>query len=99
MHLYIAQYTQYYNVHEMYLRYKSKAFELSARFRDRPSSALETAVFWTEYVIRHGNETNTASLAIDFDFYQYFLLDVVLVGLSILLFLFYTAFRIKKCIR
>ncbi|XP_022176901.1 UDP-glucuronosyltransferase 2B17-like [Myzus persicae] len=80
-------------------KYKSKAFELSARFRDRPSSALETAVFWTEYVIRHGNETNTASLAIDFDFYQYFLLDVVLVGLSILLFLFYTAFRIKKCIR
>ncbi|XP_001948931.2 UDP-glucuronosyltransferase 2B37 isoform X1 [Acyrthosiphon pisum] len=78
-------------------KYKSKASELSARFRDRPSSALETAVFWTEYVIRHGNSTNTASLAMDFDFYQYFLLDVVSVGLLILLFLFYIACQVKKC--
>lgn len=83
----------------MYLRYKSKASKLSARFKDRPSSALETAVFWTEYVIRHGNATKTASLTMDYDFYQYFLLDVVSVGLSILLFLFYIAFRVKKCIR
>lgn len=80
-------------------KYKSKASELSARFRDRPTSALETAVFWSEYVIRHGNATNTASPARDFDFYQYFLLDIVGVGLSILLFLFYIAFQIKKCIR
>ncbi|XP_015366574.1 PREDICTED: UDP-glucuronosyltransferase 2B17-like [Diuraphis noxia] len=80
-------------------KYKSKVSELSVRFRDRPSSALETAVFWTEYVIRHGNATNTASLAINLDIYQYFLLDVVGVGLSILVFLFYIMFRIKKCIR
>ncbi|KAF0773792.1 UDP-glucuronosyltransferase 2B13-like [Aphis craccivora] len=80
-------------------KYRSKASELSARFRDRPTSALQTAVFWTEYVIRHGNATNNASPAIDYDFYQYFLLDVIGVGLSFLIFLFYIAFQIKKCIR
>ncbi|XP_025192266.1 UDP-glucuronosyltransferase 2B17-like [Melanaphis sacchari] len=80
-------------------KYRSKASELSARFRDRPTSPLETAVFWTEYVITHGNATNTASPAIDYDFYQYFLLDVVGVGLLIFIFLFYIALRIKKCIR
>jgi glucuronosyltransferase len=73
--------------------------ELSASFRDRPMSALETAVFWTEFVIRHGNNTNTASPAIHLDFYQYFLLDVIGVMILSVLFLFYLVFQIKYIIR
>ncbi|XP_034484460.1 UDP-glucuronosyltransferase 2C1-like [Drosophila innubila] len=33
--------------------YALKAKELSARFRDQPTSPLERAVWWTEYVLRH----------------------------------------------
>lgn len=73
--------------------------ELSAKFKDRPMNALDTALFWTEYVLKHGNGTNIASPAIDLDFYQYFLLDVIGVVLSTLLFLFYSVFQIKKLIR
>ncbi|XP_025425741.1 UDP-glucuronosyltransferase 2B13-like [Sipha flava] len=80
-------------------RYRLRAMELSASFRDRPMSALETAVFWTEFVIRHGNNTNTASPAIHLDFYQYFLLDVIGVMILSVLFLFYLVFQIKYIIR
>ncbi|KAM8707357.1 hypothetical protein ACLKA7_011444 [Drosophila subpalustris] len=34
-------------------RYALKAKELSSRFRDQPTSPLERAVWWTEYVLRH----------------------------------------------
>ncbi|VVC33109.1 UDP-glucuronosyl/UDP-glucosyltransferase [Cinara cedri] len=33
--------------------YKKKAKELSQIFLDRPVSPMETAIYWTEYVIRH----------------------------------------------
>ncbi|KAG8336178.1 hypothetical protein J6590_050380, partial [Homalodisca vitripennis] len=34
-------------------RYRESAKLLSERFRDRPMSPLDTAVYWTEYVLRH----------------------------------------------
>ncbi|KAH8383542.1 hypothetical protein KR009_009258, partial [Drosophila setifemur] len=36
-------------------KYKRNAREMSLRFRDRPISPLDTAVWWTEYVLRHRN--------------------------------------------
>lgn len=62
-------------------------------------SALETAVFWTEYVIRYGNETHMTSPAVDLNFYQCFSLDIIGFILSTCLFLVYLAFQIKKCTR
>nr|BAN21257.1 glucosyl/glucuronosyl transferases [Riptortus pedestris] len=35
-------------------RYRERASEVSAAFRDRPLPPLETGIFWTEYLIRHG---------------------------------------------
>lgn len=61
--------------------------------------ALETAVYWTEYVIKHGNTTNTASPAVDLDYYQYCLLDIFGIVISTLMFLFYLVFQMKKLIR
>ncbi|XP_066990896.2 UDP-glycosyltransferase UGT5 isoform X1 [Anabrus simplex] len=59
--------------------YKRTAKLISERFRDRPQSALETAIFWTEYVIRHGGGAHLRSAAVDMPMYQYLLLDVIAV--------------------
>ncbi|PSN48144.1 UDP-glucuronosyltransferase 1-7 [Blattella germanica] len=40
---------------------------------------METAVFWTEYVIRHKGAPHMRSAAINLTWYQYYLLDVIAV--------------------
>ncbi|KAJ4434829.1 hypothetical protein ANN_23400, partial [Periplaneta americana] len=57
--------------------YWENAKLLSRQFRDRPQSALETAVYWTEYVIRHRGAPHMRSAALDLPLYQYLLLDVI----------------------
>lgn len=70
----------YIHVYYMYIyRYKQKAKELSEDFRDRPMSPLETAAYWTEYVIRHKGAPHLRSTAIRMPWYQYYLIDVLLV--------------------
>jgi glucuronosyltransferase len=49
---------------------------MSQIFRDRPQTAMETAIFWTEYVIRHKGAPHLRSAAVDLPWYQYLLLDV-----------------------
>ncbi|XP_066998491.2 UDP-glycosyltransferase UGT5 [Anabrus simplex] len=57
--------------------YRENARRLSQLFHDRPQSALDTAVFWTEYVIRHRGAPHLRSAAVDLPLYQYLLLDVI----------------------
>ena len=58
-------------------RYKQNAFTVSRTFRDRPMSPLNTVIFWTEYVIRHGGAPPMRSAALDLAWYQYLLIDVI----------------------
>jgi glucuronosyltransferase len=37
---------------------------------------METAIFWTEYVIRHKGAPHMRSAAVDLHWYQYLLLDI-----------------------
>ncbi|CAH1726113.1 unnamed protein product [Aphis gossypii] len=60
-------------------KYKQKAEELSEAFRDRPMSPLETAVYWTEYVIRHKGASHLRYAAVGMPWYQYYLIDVLIV--------------------
>ena len=62
-----------------YFSYRRNAQKLSRLFRDRPQTPLETAVFWTEYVIRHGGAPHMRSAELDLTWYQYLLLDVIAV--------------------
>jgi glucuronosyltransferase len=69
---------------------------MSQVFRDRPQTAMETAIFWTEYVIRHKGAPQLRSAAVDLPWYQYLLLDVQIVLLLIVIassLIFYLAFR------
>jgi glucuronosyltransferase len=52
--------------------------KLSAIYRDQPQTPLERAVFWTEYVLRHGG-TPLRSVSTELPWYQYLLLDVIAV--------------------
>lgn len=61
-------------------------------------SPLETAVYWTEYVIRHKGAPHLRSAAVGMPWYQYYLIDVLFVILltvaTIILLLYYLIFKV-----
>ncbi|XP_049961013.1 UDP-glycosyltransferase UGT5-like [Schistocerca serialis cubense] len=65
--------------------YKQRIVEVSEAFKDRPMSPQEAVVYWSEYVIRHKGARHLRSAAVDLQWYQLLLLDVlavVLVGIA-----------------
>jgi glucuronosyltransferase len=69
---------------------------MSQLFRDRPQTAMDTAIFWTEYVIRHRGAAHLRSAAVDLPWYQYLLLDVQIFLMLIAVtcsFILYLAFK------
>jgi glucuronosyltransferase len=60
-------------------RYRETAQRLSCIFRDQAITPLEHAVYWTEYVIRYKGAPHLRSVVLDLAWYQYFLLDVIVV--------------------
>lgn len=59
--------------------YKENAIRVQKAYNDRPLSPLDTAIYWTEYVIRHGGAPYMRSAAVELAWYQYLLLDVIAV--------------------
>ncbi|KAK7868265.1 hypothetical protein R5R35_000662 [Gryllus longicercus] len=64
--------------------YRESAKRLSEQFRDRPQEPLETAVWWTEYVMRHRGAPHLRSAAVGLSWVQLWLLDVGAVLAAIL---------------
>ncbi|XP_063234826.1 UDP-glycosyltransferase UGT5-like [Bacillus rossius redtenbacheri] len=64
-------------------KYKEAAKRISAVFHDQPQTAMEQAVFWVEYVLRHNGARHLRSAALDLAWYQYYLLDVAAVLLAV----------------
>ncbi|KAF2360183.1 UDP-glucuronosyl/UDP-glucosyltransferase [Trinorchestia longiramus] len=58
-------------------KYQEKASEISRAMKDRPMSAVETAVFWTEYVIRHQGAVHLRSPERDMSWIQVLYLDLI----------------------
>ncbi|XP_012282466.1 UDP-glucuronosyltransferase 2C1 [Orussus abietinus] len=75
--------------------YRETVKELSDRFLDRPLSAVDTAVFWVEYIIRNGGDS-LRSPALDLAWWQEALLDVFAVFLSAILVLIYLAYLLIR---
>lgn len=65
-------------------KYRNSAKKLSAKFLDRPLNASETAVYWVEYIVKHGADA-LRSPAVDLAWWQIELLDVYGFLLSVLL--------------
>lgn len=71
--------------------------ELSKRFKDRQNTPKEEVIYWTEYVIKHKGAHHLKTAALNLSWYQYFLIDIlitvvfiVLVSLSVIIVLFKT---------
>lgn len=58
-------------------KYSKNMREVSKIFRDRPTKPLDTAVYWTEYIIRYKGAPHLRSAAVDMPLYQYLLLDII----------------------
>ncbi|KAM8705493.1 hypothetical protein ACLKA7_009880 [Drosophila subpalustris] len=66
------------------------AKQMSMRLRDQPMNPLETAVWWTEYVLRHKGAPHMRISDQDMSFMQYYSLDIasvllVRIGLAIII--------------
>lgn len=59
--------------------FRINAQKLQMLYNDRPQSPLETAIYWTEYVIRNKNETKDLlkSSTIYLNFYQTYFVDII----------------------
>nr|XP_006819885.1 PREDICTED: 2-hydroxyacylsphingosine 1-beta-galactosyltransferase-like [Saccoglossus kowalevskii] len=72
--------------------YKENAKKISAIHKDKPMSAGDTAVFWIEYVIKHGGQHLRAE-AFNLSFIEYFQIDI---AVSLLVVISVICFVIKK---
>ncbi|EDW38379.1 GL12044 [Drosophila persimilis] len=58
-------------------QFADKARQMSARYRDQPMSPQETAVWWTEYVLRHKGAPHMRVAGQDLNFLAYHSIDVI----------------------
>ncbi|XP_058445384.1 UDP-glucosyltransferase 2-like [Malaya genurostris] len=80
--------------------YTETAKKLSELYRDRPMSAMDTAVFWTEYVIRHRGAKHMRYPGVDLNFFQRHLLDVwAVLGIGIFIVVKLTCLACRLCRR
>uniref|UniRef100_A0A1Y1M4S3 UDP-glucuronosyltransferase n=1 Tax=Photinus pyralis TaxID=7054 RepID=A0A1Y1M4S3_PHOPY len=66
-------------------RYRNRIEELADLAEDQPTTGLERAMWWTEYVLRHKGAPHFRSPYLDIPWYQYYLVDVfgtVFLGVS-----------------
>ncbi|XP_043576720.1 UDP glucuronosyltransferase 2 family, polypeptide A5 isoform X5 [Chiloscyllium plagiosum] len=74
--------------------YKENALKLSRIQHDQPMTPLERAVFWIEFVMRHGGAQHLRPAAHSLSWYQYHCLDVIA---FLFICLAAIVFAVKKC--
>lgn len=77
-------------------RYHAKMQELSRVFKDRPMTPRESVIYWTDYVIRHNGAPHLLTAAADMPLYQYLLLDVILLAVTVIITVFWMLFYILR---
>ncbi|XP_017033095.2 UDP-glycosyltransferase UGT5-like [Drosophila kikkawai] len=66
-------------------KYRENMRLASKVFRDRPLSAMDTAMYWINYVIEHRGAPHLVSAGVHLPWYQFYLLDIA--GLALVLIL------------
>ncbi|XP_033825405.1 UDP-glucuronosyltransferase 2B4-like isoform X2 [Periophthalmus magnuspinnatus] len=72
--------------------YKSNMLKLSQLFHDKPIKPLDSAVFWTEFVMRHKGAPHLRSESYKLPWYTYHSLDVIATVLAAVLLTLYTVY-------
>nr|WEU75319.1 uridine diphosphate-glycosyltransferases 39B20 [Glyphodes pyloalis] len=79
--------------------YSNKAKEVSQRFRDRPMTPLDTAVYWIEYVIRNKGASYMKNSGLKMSWIAYNMLDVYAFVLLVILSTVYCTLKILRVLR
>lgn len=79
-------------------KYRKKAKEFSNLFRDRPQKPMETAIFWTEYVLRHHGAKHMQANSVHLNFWQLNSYDVVGFLMAIVIVIIYINIYILRLI-
>ncbi|KAK9892164.1 hypothetical protein WA026_018366 [Henosepilachna vigintioctopunctata] len=74
-------------------KYRIRARELRSIFLDQPQTGLERIIWWSEYIIRHKGAKHLKSPSADISLYEYFMLDILAIILSII-FVVYSIFKL-----
>ncbi|KAH8254192.1 hypothetical protein KR032_008814, partial [Drosophila birchii] len=78
-------------------KYRNNMKQASKVFRDRPLSAMDTAMYWINYVIEHRGAPHLVSAGVQLPWYQFYLLDIV--GLALVLILLPLLLLLSLCHR
>ncbi|XP_052741051.1 UDP-glucosyltransferase 2-like [Bicyclus anynana] len=68
--------------------YRENVVKLHNIMRDQPQTPLERAVWWTEYVLRHGGATHLRAAGAHMHWTEYYAMDVVIFLLVVVLTIF-----------
>ncbi|XP_063913101.1 UDP-glucuronosyltransferase 2B2-like [Zophobas morio] len=82
-------------------KYKKRIEESRKLLYDKPMTGLEKVVWWVEYVIGHKGAKHLRSPTADFSYFDYFLVEVVLIAIvmiSIIIYLSYKIIQWTKCV-
>ena len=79
--------------------FSEKVTEYSSIFSDRLLDPLDEAVYWTEYLMRHGGAKHLRSPAKDLYWFQFYLLDVMLFVAVVVLLVVVVLWKLFVCCR
>jgi len=77
-------------------KFKTNMDKASRIFRDRPLGAMDTAIYWINYVIEHRGAPHMVAAGVHLRWYQFYLLDVSLIILIIIVLPLLTLYAIYK---
>ncbi|KAJ8981278.1 hypothetical protein NQ317_004014 [Molorchus minor] len=79
-------------------KYKENIKIVADIIQDQPMTGLEKAVWWTEYVLRHGDTEHFRNPIVDLPLYKYLLLDVLSFLLIVIAVVIFVWYKISKVI-
>ncbi|XP_044262353.1 UDP-glycosyltransferase UGT5-like [Tribolium madens] len=77
-------------------KYRRRMEEVNKILFDKPMSGLEKAVYWSEYVIRHGGTRHLRSPSADISWFEYLLVDVVFAVVGIVVGVVYFSYKLAQ---
>ena len=79
--------------------YQSSVDQLSSLILDQPQHPLDRAVWWLEYLLRHPHNTSMRPHTHDLYWFQYFLIDILAVVITVSSLLIFSLYKLISCCR